>query len=557
MDINKIAILGKVSKLAKIDHFKTYFEWKGIPEKYENYIQYYKKWGEHYGVRWDLAICQSILETGRFLFKGSSVKPENFNYAGIGATDENPRPEQFKSPEEGIKAQIQILAIRPGVKIPKGEMLSPRYVKYYDVVFGKQTYWSELAGTWASDKKYWIKISNIAKEFKKVTGIDLLAEVIEKPELPVGEASWFEFNRYDNGKPSVMAYAGDKAIAELKQDSSVECLIAFLEKHDTAKSYLVADTDKPIPHIIPRPNPDPDVEIPEFPGELKKGSEGEEVKVYQKRIKDCGYNVGEVDGIFGPKTEAETLELQKEWGLKVDGVVAYETWLTIWRPDFKDLVGVDNDYGEDFDEDSEGDKKVWIPFAKDFTRQKCPWRYPKGHPEGAIVHFTAGRGIVGSLNYLRKAGYPCLGIGRDGTLYQPFPLNEAGAHSGTWHHKKCVGIEIAAAGRCTPVGNGKFKTWYGKYLDRSQMRYVGSQNANQQPGWYEAYTPEQEKTLIKLLVWLKHNAPDIFNINMILGHDEAVAVTGNFGRKNDPGGALSMTMPELRALIKEEWKKVD
>ena len=53
---------------------------------------------------------------------------------------------------------------------------------------------------------------------------------------------------------------------------------------------------------------------------LKKGSEGKAVKVWQ-------IIVGvKVDGDFGSKTHQATLDFQKKYGLKMDGIVGPDTW---------------------------------------------------------------------------------------------------------------------------------------------------------------------------------------------------------------------------------------
>lgn len=192
----------------------------------------------------------------------------------------------------------------------------------------------------------------------------------------------------------------------------------------------------------------------------------------------------------------------------------------------------------------------WIPWARDYKSIATSWKYPERYPEGAIIHFTAGRTIESSLDWLGKMKYPCLGIGRDGTLYQPFPLSEGGPHCGTWHHQKYVGIEIAAAGRCKSLGNGKYQTWWGGILDESQIRWSPGEE-NIEAGYYEAFTPEQENTLEFLLLWLKANHPSVFSLENILGHDEVAS-----RRKSDPGAALSRTMPEYRAYLQERYKAV-
>lgn len=59
---------------------------------------------------------------------------------------------------------------------------------------------------------------------------------------------------------------------------------------------------------------------------LKQGSRGSEVKQLQTQLKNLGYNVGSIDGIFGPKTLAAVKAFQKDRGLSVDGIVGKKTW---------------------------------------------------------------------------------------------------------------------------------------------------------------------------------------------------------------------------------------
>lgn len=64
--------------------------------------------GKAEGVRGDVAFAQSCLETGNFTFKGD-VKPEQNNFAGLGATGGSVRGNAFATPQLGIRAQIQHL----------------------------------------------------------------------------------------------------------------------------------------------------------------------------------------------------------------------------------------------------------------------------------------------------------------------------------------------------------------------------------------------------------------------------------------------------------------
>lgn len=54
--------------------------------------------------------------------------------------------------------------------------------------------------------------------------------------------------------------------------------------------------------------------------ELKMGSKGKDVKILQQRLKEVGFNPGNIDGDFGPGAQAAVLAFQKSKGLLADGV---------------------------------------------------------------------------------------------------------------------------------------------------------------------------------------------------------------------------------------------
>jgi peptidoglycan hydrolase-like protein with peptidoglycan-binding domain len=57
----------------------------------------------------------------------------------------------------------------------------------------------------------------------------------------------------------------------------------------------------------------------------RSGSRGTAVKTFQQQLKDAGYDVGPIDGIFGPKTLAAVKKYQADNGLTVDGLVGPKT----------------------------------------------------------------------------------------------------------------------------------------------------------------------------------------------------------------------------------------
>lgn len=107
----------------------------------------YVEIGKKYGIRGDVAFAQAVKETNYFRF-GGDVKPEQHNYAGIGATGGGVSGASFASIEEGVQAHIQHLyAYATKDAIPSGEKtIDPRFKL---VTRGVATVWEGLNGKWA------------------------------------------------------------------------------------------------------------------------------------------------------------------------------------------------------------------------------------------------------------------------------------------------------------------------------------------------------------------------------------------------------------------------
>lgn len=203
------------------------------------------------------------------------------------------------------------------------------------------------------------------------------------------------------------------------------------------------------------------------------------------------------------------------------------------------------------------------PFATVLKQKmKSRGKYAEGYPKGAIVHFTAGRdGAEKTINGGIGNGYTFWCIQRDGRLFCAHDVDQWGYHAGEsrWDKVKrpllgsvsddLIGIEINAAGKVEKTASGRFVTWFKTFLTIDEVRFTPGKD-NQQRGFYEKYTPEQEHTLIETLMWLKDQNPQVFDFDYVLGHDEVAPK-----RKNDPGAALSMTMPEFRNYLKLEYAK--
>ncbi len=100
--------------------------------------------GRKEGVRGDGAFCQSLIETGYFKF-GGDVKPNQHNFAGLGATGGVPGL-SFPDDRTGVRAQIQHLKAYASTNALNQECVDPRY-KY--VSKGCAPTFEQLSGKWA------------------------------------------------------------------------------------------------------------------------------------------------------------------------------------------------------------------------------------------------------------------------------------------------------------------------------------------------------------------------------------------------------------------------
>ena len=118
----------------------------------EELVRYYYEEGAVEGIRPDIALCQSIKETGTWNY-GGDVVPEQNNFCGLGTTGGGVKGAYFATPRLGVRAQIQHLLVYTSTRPPKLENVDPRYehiVNNRRDVFGNVHTWVGLNGIWAS-----------------------------------------------------------------------------------------------------------------------------------------------------------------------------------------------------------------------------------------------------------------------------------------------------------------------------------------------------------------------------------------------------------------------
>ena len=117
----------------------------------------------HEGVNHDIAFSQMCLETG-FLAFGGLVTPDQNNFCGLGSTglpDADGNPERglfFPDPRTGVRAHIQHLKAYGSEEPLNLTLINPRF---RFVRRGSSPTIEGLAGTWATDRQYAVKINII------------------------------------------------------------------------------------------------------------------------------------------------------------------------------------------------------------------------------------------------------------------------------------------------------------------------------------------------------------------------------------------------------------
>lgn len=101
------------------------------------------------------------------------------------------------------------------------------------------------------------------------------------------------------------------------------CLLIPTWRDADREAGMTPTPNPPMPASVRLVTRDPSLPTP---GPLLgKGSQGEEVKKIQRRLKDLGYYEGEIDGGYGPVTAEAVRLFQMGNGLDGDGVVGDET----------------------------------------------------------------------------------------------------------------------------------------------------------------------------------------------------------------------------------------
>lgn len=138
---------------------------ENLDPRFEKIAVHYMHYGEELGLRWDYAFIQMAIETGYLSFKRDGnksglVKPEQNNFAGLGAVGKGEHGESFKDVPTGVLAHLQHILLYAGDPVENPVAERTRKVAEWGVlkawqakIKGPMTY-AQLAKRWASGSDY-------------------------------------------------------------------------------------------------------------------------------------------------------------------------------------------------------------------------------------------------------------------------------------------------------------------------------------------------------------------------------------------------------------------
>lgn len=147
----------------------------------EELVDLYWTEAEREGVRPDLALAQSLVETGFYRY-GGDVDHDQNNFCGLGTTGGGVKGAAFKTPELGVRAHIQHLLAYTQKSRPKTKIVDPRYEIAHSIRMerGVVDTWYGLNGTWAMGGLYCEKIMVM---YQNMLAMEAPPEKDQKPAL--------------------------------------------------------------------------------------------------------------------------------------------------------------------------------------------------------------------------------------------------------------------------------------------------------------------------------------------------------------------------------------
>ena len=149
-------------KYTRVSGYDGCLESGGAPT-ITDFCKIFKEEAEAEGVKVEVAFAQAMLETGYLKF-GGDVKPNQYNFAGLGATGNGVQGNVFGNVREGIRAQIQHLKCYASTDKLNNVCVDQRW---NETLRGKAPTVEDLSGTWAANASYAQNILTLIEKLKK------------------------------------------------------------------------------------------------------------------------------------------------------------------------------------------------------------------------------------------------------------------------------------------------------------------------------------------------------------------------------------------------------
>lgn len=136
-------------------------------ERFPDLPRLYREEGAIERVNYDIAFAQMCVETG-FLKFGGDVKPEQNNFAGLGAVGGGAAGASFPSSRIGVRAQIQHLKAYGSTEPIVQDIVDPRFPY---VTRGIAPLVDQLSGRWAADPNYGKRVLSVLRRLYESAGL--------------------------------------------------------------------------------------------------------------------------------------------------------------------------------------------------------------------------------------------------------------------------------------------------------------------------------------------------------------------------------------------------
>jgi hypothetical protein len=161
-----------------------------LDASYDGIATQYMRFGEKFGLRWDFAFYQMIVETGALSYwrgtRAGDVRPEQLNFAGLGATGRGEHGESFKDLDTGVRAHLEHVLLYAGRPVDNPVAERTRKVREWGILtawqktFHRPLTYADLAGRWApGNRHYGNMIRAVAERFQN----DLCGRPDPRPQL--------------------------------------------------------------------------------------------------------------------------------------------------------------------------------------------------------------------------------------------------------------------------------------------------------------------------------------------------------------------------------------